>query len=363
MSKQLIRALLRLATAPPGKKVAADTTKPFENASQQDWSAALTTLELHRVESLAWHGLHTQGLTKAVPEDVKNRLQLAHRNALLKNGAHLHAVGEALRALGGAGITPVLWKGVVLAGCFYPKISMRSMDDIDMTIAEAEREAAGAAFKSIGYEVAMTQTEAVYYRNAAGIVFDVHHRVQLFEGHDRDSITTTARSPYLPDTELRILSPEALIAHLTVHANGHRGTMGYVLRWIVDLHFVLNQVSDRIAIDRLRTLIPSPKMFVLFLRFLGFLETELGVATPESLRKLSDGVSPLSLEETLRSRRLAMWGLPGPRGLARLALGRNVTPAGERRPRPHASDLVLWPWDGVREALANASGRRRLNLP
>lgn len=353
MSEHLVRTLLRLSVQPDGTELT-DGVTALERADPKEWAAARETLAHHRVEALAWHGIQSRGLMKTVPDEPRKRLQQAYQNTLFRNGALFHALGEALDALDRAGICPVLWKGVVLAGCFYPALAMRSMDDIDLTIEAGEAEAAGAAFKSIGFDVAMRQEEAVYYRNPAGIVFDVHHRVRLFEGQDRAAITTTAHCPYLPGRELRILAPEALLAHLTVHAQGHRASMGYLLRWIVDLHFVVNQVSDQVVVERLRKLIPSRETFILFLRFLGFLDHELGAAPPEPFRKLVASVRPLSLAETLRSRRLTMWGLPGPRGLARLILGRSTSSAGERRPWPRPGDLFLWPLDRFREIRTNS---------
>lgn len=360
MSQRLIRDLLRLARTQPSGHDLAGASESFQIATRREWNAALATLRLHRIESFAWHGIQSQGLAKTVPEAYRNQLQSAHRSALIKNGAHFNALAEALPALNEAGISPVLWKGVVLAGCFYPAIAMRSMDDIDMTLQEGEADAAGAVFHSLGYDMVMRQSDAVYYRNGAGIVFDVHHHVKLFEGHLPSAITTHMRSPYLPNLAMRVLTPEALIAHLAFHADGHRRSMGYVLRWILDLHFVLEKLSDYIAPDKLRGLIPSSEVFVSLMRSLGLLEAEMGSSIPDGLRASLAEVQPLSLEEVLRNRRLAMWGLPGPRGFARLSLGRMSTPSGERRPWPHPSDLIFWPVDRFREGIARAKGKTSL---
>lgn len=360
MSKGLINTFLRLTPAEVSDGELAASSRALGDASDGEWAEAITTLRLHRIASLAWHGIHAHGLADAVPQEYKAGFQQEHRNTLLANGARFHALGEALDALGEAGIEPFLFKGVVLAGYFYPDIAMRSMGDADMMIEAGQVEATEAIFKSMGYEVVDRAADAVNYRNSSGLIFDVHHRVRLFEGYERTAITTTVRSPYVKDRPLKILAPEPLISHLAFHADGHRGSMGYVLRWIIDLHFVMNKLSDSISMDTLRKFIPSAKVQVLLLRSLGFLETQMGVVTPGPIQPYVSRVKPLSMEEVLRSRRLAAWGLPGPRGFARLASGRSRAASGELRAPLHPTDLLLWPWDGIRERLAVSGGKRVL---
>ena len=65
------------------------------------------------------------------------------------------------------------------------------MGDIDISIESDEVDAATAAFASIGLRrpPSLQTDDAVYFEHPAGIMFDVHHRVRLFEGRDSADIT------------------------------------------------------------------------------------------------------------------------------------------------------------------------------
>jgi hypothetical protein len=84
---------------------------------------------------------------------------------------------------------------------------------------------------------------------------------------------------------------------------------------------------------------------------------EFDVRMPESLEMHVGRVRPFSLSEVLRSRRLAGWKLPWPRGWARLAAS-FVRMRPERPVRPRPTDPLLAPLDRIREEVIYRRSRR-----
>ncbi|MCP5057479.1 MAG: nucleotidyltransferase family protein [bacterium] len=155
-------------------------------------------------------------------------------------------------------------------------------------------------------------------------------------------------------SKLRVLDPDAMLLLLVHHMRGHLAGSGYQLRWLIDLVYVLRHWGGRIDPERLGSLRPEPRDLALLGRILGLLSRELGVVPPPALVPLSGRVPPLGLSEVLRQRRLAIWGLPGPKGWARLiarVLGQRPRKS-PPRPLPGFSDLLEWPRDLLRERRA-----------
>lgn len=348
----MMSAILRLAATQPGHDAAVSASDALKARTDAEWAHALATLRLHRIASLAWHGIKAHGLEGIVPGETRGALHGDHRGAAMRNMALFHAWGRIVDALDEAGVHPTYWKGLVFAGCLYPSPAMRSMDDIDMSIRSDEVDRVTSVFEALGFKAVSTTHDAIGYQDAAGTAVDVHHRVRLFEGHAPAAITETARCAAIQGREFVTLNPEAMMTHQVCHAAGHRPGMGYLLRWLVDVHFMLDKFATDLSTPTLKTLLPAPAPAVLLLRILGFLDEHTGTPIPEALRPSVEGVTPLTLDEILRSRRLAVWGLPGPRGIARLVLGRKRTATGELRPDLEHGDLTRWVKDSFHERTA-----------
>jgi hypothetical protein len=88
-----------------------------------------------------------------LPEDVRDYLSFLHARNRERNLRLHHQLLEAISALNGVGIRPVLLKGA--AGLFTSpdaKIGSRLMSDIDMGVEPYEFEAARSCFFKLGYE-------------------------------------------------------------------------------------------------------------------------------------------------------------------------------------------------------------------
>jgi hypothetical protein len=346
---ELLRTLIRVALEPQGSEVAREATAALEAAPGAQWRKALQTLDLHFVLPLVSHGLTRHGLFESVPRDCRSGLEIAYRNTHLLNGLRFHALARAIRALEAEGVRAVVWKGVVLADGFYPDPGTRPMCDIDLAIQPDERASAARAFTAAGFTAHPDHTaDADQFTDERGVVFDVHHRTRLFEGHDPEKLVREIKPLTIKLDTLRVLEPNAMLALLAFHLEGHRPDSGYLLRWLIDMHFVAQGWGSELDLVRISELLPDSSLALLH-RVLGFFEVEFGQSTPASCRDDRAAPGALTLEEVLRTRRLAPWGLPRPRGWARLGASFFRDPATWRGPRPELSDLVSWPLDGIRE--------------
>jgi hypothetical protein len=148
-----------------------------------------------------------------------------------------------------------------------------------------------------------------------------------------------------PEGSLQVFEPNALIAHLIAHLSEHAREIGPVLGWLLDVGFVLRKHASELDSGQLRQLLRAREHRLALLRTLAFLEEDWGEPAPPGLAAQIRAVRPFEFDSLLRQRRMASWGLPGPRGFARLAacgLGQRER---EGRHYPSWRDLLLWPAD------------------
>jgi hypothetical protein len=346
----VIKAALRAILCDPGSSCVDEIRRTF---GTQSWTGTLDVLEQHRLKPATGEAIAIHDLSAAVPVAVSRELLESHRKTTLTNTVLFHTLARALKALDEHGVRPVVWKGIVLADSFYRDPGARWMGDVDLSIESDEVDAATEAFASIGLRrpPSLQTDDAVYFEHPAGIMFDVHHRVRLFEGYDADDITIDLTPQRCPAPNLRVLAPDAMLVHLVVHLDGHLHETGYVLSWLLDLALVLTQWGDRFDFAKVAEMMPDATHLVSLYRIAGFLQ-DMGVAVPTELVTAAADTPPLTLGEILRSRRLAEWDLPGLRGWARLGACRLGARNPEGRPWPRLSDLVCWPADVVRRRAA-----------
>ena len=268
--------------------------------------------------------------------------------------ALMHVLTRVLKELKEQDVVPVIWKGAVLADLFYPDLGTRRMGDIDFAIEPHLMQRATDAFASAGFTARrdLPTPDAIYFSNPSGILFDVHYRVRLFEGHDQETLTIDLAPNRLDFPAIRVLEPNAMFAQLIHHLHGHRRDVGYLLLWLVDLAFVLREWSDQLNFRRIVQYIPEPQHSLALVRAMNFLATECDLVVPDSLHRSHVNVVPLKLDEVLRSKRLVEWGLPSLRGWARLAACRLGVWPGHGRPFPQCRDLLRWPVDMFHERRA-----------
>lgn len=355
----LSHTLIRTSLAKSDSDWIATTKQRLHCATKSEWHQSLTALEWHRLTPLVFYSLKAHGLADTVPPPYLAQMQAAYQQTRLTNADFRLMLVRLLRRMGERNLHPVLWKGMVLADNFYPDPGTRPMGDIDFAIAPEEMDEATEVFQSLGFEPQdEAETEdAIYFANKMGVICDVHHRVRLFEGKESMNLTIDIKPQRMSVPTLRILEPNAMVVHLIVHMDGHRPETGLMLQWILDLAFVFRQWGTLLEPERLEKLIPAKEHWVSLFRTIRFLEQEFGEKPPTCLAQAAKNFQPLTLEEILRQRRLALWGLPYPRGWLRLGASRLGFRLHHCRPEIQASDLFL----GFTDAMRNRRNMGKLN--
>lgn len=350
MSITLLHTLVRTSLATTGSDWAANARERLCSATELEWKRSLAALKLHRLLPLVSYSLEAHGLNDTVPQPYLAKMQDAYRQTLRTNTFFLLTLNGILRAMRERDVHPVLWKGVVLADSFYPDPGTRLMGDIDFAIAPDDMDEATAAFKSLGFlpQENMATEDAVYFANQIGVLCDVHHRVRLFEGKESMNLTVDLEPQRMRVPALKVLEPNAMVVHLIVHMDGHRGETGPVLLWILDLAFVIRKWGTLLDLEQIERLMPAKEHFVSLFRTIRFLEHEFNLRPPDCLAEAARRFEPFTLAEVLRQRRLVLWGLPSPLGWLRLGAYRLALLPTKGLPYPNVSDLLLWPADSIR---------------
>src|SRR5579875_2354823 len=143
------RLLLSCLTRPFGRRAVPDGAAVQASAADWDWAAGLALRD--GLAALVYAGLGDQEQT--LPAAVRARLQAAHAATVLTSQTRIAtALRQALAALQGAGLTPIVLKGAALAHTVYPRPFYRTMSDIDLLlpagqIGRAQELLEGAGFR------------------------------------------------------------------------------------------------------------------------------------------------------------------------------------------------------------------------
>lgn len=326
----------------------------FIEASPQSagaWQALHREANAHRVGPLFAHVLSRRGLESRIPSEQRSALGASYRRTRRANTMQMWVLKTLLPLLSEQGISPIMFKGMVLSDVYYPDLGTRPMGDIDLLVHPEEREAVAAALSRCGLQPVMEKgvIHKTNFRDALGVTVDLHQEFLLFPPEGRDRTTEEVVMPGLDGQVVRTWEPNAMLIHLIVHLSGHQPDTGFLLGWLMDIAFLVRKRGEELRLSVLEGLSPSDGELSLLWRVLGFLEVDCGLQIPSDLSGAVSGKKPLSLPGIRRDRRLALWGLPGMRGWYRLlACGVGVR---ERPPwaYPEASDLVLGLIPGGRE--------------
>jgi hypothetical protein len=287
--------------------------------------------------------------------------ELAQARAL--GASLLIAAATSLHALAQRGQEVLVLKGLLFADSYYPEFCARPMGDLDLVSAPGQGELLQRALREAGFArepEQHVQDHAVAYRNRAGVKCDAHLYLESFPNASWEATTRPHELRHVRGVRVRALEPDMLLAHLVLHMHGHASSLGLVLLWLLDLAFVLQRHGDELDLERVRRLIAEPGAWALLLRSARLLEKH-GQALPPALKRALRLVPALSLSCVLRARRAAPWGLPGPRGWARLLAQRMTLRTYAGRESPTCFDLCALPVDLLVARAARELGRAQLH--
>ena len=225
-----------------------------------DWQILLKQARLLGVESfLRRHLLQGQLSPYLSPKaQITQDLQNTARNQALANLKRYEQF-EMLLSLGKTlGIDIVPLKGIFLAEWVYGDLSLRKMNDLDLLCARKDCDKLSEELKKLGYREFSQQgsanRKALIRRTGhlpilvspAELKLELHF--DLFPGQECGESTTqrllcNSTAAQFRGLGLRLLSPEALVAHLAIHLNRHLDHINHplALYWFADLHEVISE--------------------------------------------------------------------------------------------------------------------------
>lgn len=183
----------------------------------------------------------------ALPSRTTAKLAVTYQAHAQRNAAIYAQLGEILTACATRGLYPIALKGVHLAAVFYPEPALRPMNDIDLLFTPEELPAAEAVLEDLGYAgkrkspdlgPGVTKHTSTFRRGSAVPVppnpylatqadrtVEPHTsleeswfglRVDITPGvRERPVMTTLGGHP------CRVLAPEDLLLHVSVHFTFH----------------------------------------------------------------------------------------------------------------------------------------------
>jgi hypothetical protein len=113
--------------------------------------ADLSWLAARDLAAYALQRIYQADLAGQIPPDVRKVARQLSARGLLDAELRARELGQVLDALAKAQITPVLFKGAVLAHTVYPTPACRPMGDLDLWLTEAEMARGQAALVDLGY--------------------------------------------------------------------------------------------------------------------------------------------------------------------------------------------------------------------
>ena len=138
-------SFLRAFVAPDTAALGVWATTARPDARWADW------LLRHQLASFAFYRLRQADVLARLPAEFSGALRGMYYNAAGDAELHRRELADVLAVLDAAGVTPVLFKGAVLAYTAYPDPACRPMGDLDLWIDLDAMPRAQAALEGLGY--------------------------------------------------------------------------------------------------------------------------------------------------------------------------------------------------------------------
>lgn len=221
-------------------------------AAVRTWAGVLSEARRHHLSPLVARSLRRCNVECPISAQLGEDWQ---RTRAL-NVVRLCDVREVLQALVGAGVVPVVLKGLALLETMYRDLGLRDFCDLDVLLRADDLKAAEAALLALGFREEPTLHDRAWYENyyyhlrfyrrAEALLVELHwdlgRRPHPF---NLDCAAMIDRSVALSVAEVgvRSLDREDLLLHLIVHLSWGNGFDGH-LRGLVDIAELIRRGVD-----------------------------------------------------------------------------------------------------------------------
>ncbi|MGL4655272.1 MAG: nucleotidyltransferase domain-containing protein [Sarcina sp.] len=224
--------------------------KGFDTLSEKEWNSIYDEASAHSLESVIYYAIKKNKINVRSKkfEDWKKDVFLSN----IHQDKHVSVVAIALNKLRDAGIPVMVLKGMVLRE-LYPKSELRSMSDADLLVRVEDLDLTCEILESLGYETSydLSGKESHVVFNNESTRIEIHWDLineQYFNGKNNfdTDIWENANEAEIKGVECFTLSNEDLVIHLLTHMMVHLSCLGFGLRQMLDLAFVISKNRETI---------------------------------------------------------------------------------------------------------------------
>ena len=222
------------------------------------WEKLLQETEQHGLTPLLYRRVQAAGV--AVPEDVGKKMHAAYLRTAEQNIRRYEILSRIYKACDEAGIEVIPLKGIYLASEVYRDIALREMSDIDILVRKKNLDAVEDILDELGF-ISLQQNKDPVFEKGHHLRYIIEESGLLIEVHwdlmdpddsvqvDIDALWDRSGSQDDAGKNVRALSPEDLLLHLSVHLANHTFFLG--LRGLYDLAMTIDVFMKVIDWDRL----------------------------------------------------------------------------------------------------------------
>jgi len=183
------------------------------------------------IGSIIYHRMKQGGMLQHVPEEIVEQSKARYYWNQARNMKRFARLREVLGAFSSAQIPVIALKGAALAEHVYPQMGLRPMADVDLLVHEEDLTNAEQLLVSLGFHANEGNHPREWFRthhhhlvpyvsSDGSLIIELHHRLIALEAPiaiPNNDLWERARFANISGVECRILSPEDLLMHLSLH--------------------------------------------------------------------------------------------------------------------------------------------------
>lgn len=233
---------------------------PVPHFTRADWEQLIRiATRANLLALLHYRIVQTQS---EIPTDLQQIVRDYARQATAESLQKRAELTRVLGKLNGSGITPILFKGTVLAHTVYPSYTHRSMGDIDLWIPREQMEQAKELLESLGYMYKEKEHRPhamqalgdgeLQMRGQTSLFGLIELHYGVFPGEwlrittqiDRTAVYERLVASRICDQPVLCLAAEDAFIQIALHVGINHRLTTHSLRGLIDLEFLARQGLD-----------------------------------------------------------------------------------------------------------------------
>ena len=215
------------------------------------WNSLVREALRHQLGALTYRLLTDGPFATRVPAEAERHLRAKYVEGAFQNAVLLRQTSRLIAQLDKAGIPVMLLKGVHLCRFVYSEPGLRSMSDVDLMVPRERLADAEQVCLQLGYgpvprpsveeTCARSNHLAKLFKRGAPVL-ELHWTIELPTSPfriDLAGLWARSRAAELEGVPVRLLAPEDLVLHLSLHGSYHHVFDWWALKGLVDLDAVL----------------------------------------------------------------------------------------------------------------------------